>query len=144
MRALQSQAYRQGPARRCQPWLAMVSMFRPAVGFYSHEDKSSDSVRRASAPAPSWDCRGFIRARTDGSASAQSPIAFGRGPRPQWAIQSGQSRKFFQTLTNRATNHDAVEASLIDWLTNETRRGFQEGAGRARAMLPGESAERSR
>jgi crotonobetainyl-CoA:carnitine CoA-transferase CaiB-like acyl-CoA transferase len=103
-------------------WLAMVSMFRPAVGIHSHE-----------APAAPYGVRIRTRAKLgvpwvypckDGWVSF-SPITdrFWRGTKaamgnPEWA-----ESELFESLTARATNHDAVEASLIDWLSNETKQG---------------------
>ena len=46
---------------------------------------------------------------------------------PEWA-----ETELFSTFISRATNHDAVEASLIDWLSNVPR---QEGVGSSRRRI---------
>ncbi len=102
-------------------WLAMVSMNRPAVGIHSHESAEAPyGVRirtRAKLGLP------WVYPCKDGWVSF-SPITerFWKGTKvamghPEWA-----ESELFTTLTDRATNHDAVEASLIDWLSNETRQ----------------------
>jgi crotonobetainyl-CoA:carnitine CoA-transferase CaiB-like acyl-CoA transferase len=102
-------------------WLAMVSMFRPAVGIHTHENADAPyGVRirtRAKLGLP------WVYPCKDGWVSF-SPITerFWKGTKaamgnPEWA-----ESEIFSTFTNRAINHDAVEASLIDWLTNETRQ----------------------
>jgi CoA:oxalate CoA-transferase len=102
-------------------WLAMVSMFRPAVGIHSHEAAQAPyGVRirtRAKLGVP------WVYPCKDGWVSF-SPITdrFWRGTKaamgnPEWA-----ESELFESLTSRATNHDAVEASLIDWLSNENKQ----------------------
>jgi len=102
-------------------WLAMVSMFRPAVGIHSHEVAQAPyGVRirtRAKLGVP------WVYPCKDGWVSF-SPITdrFWRGTKaamgnPEWA-----ESELFESLTSRATNHDAVEASLIDWLSNENKQ----------------------
>ena len=108
-------------------WLAMVSMFRPAVGIYSHEAAESPyGVRirtRAKLGLP------WVYPCKDGWVSF-SPITerFWKGTKaamgnPEWA-----ESEIFSTFIGRATHHDAVEASLIDWLTGETRQAAFEKA----------------
>ncbi|HXN86300.1 MAG TPA: CoA transferase [Candidatus Binataceae bacterium] len=102
-------------------WLAMVSMFRPAVGIHSHEAANAPyGVRirtRAKLGVP------WVYPCKDGWVSF-SPITdrFWRGTKaamgnPEWA-----ESELFESLISRATNHDAVEASLIDWLSNENKQ----------------------
>jgi crotonobetainyl-CoA:carnitine CoA-transferase CaiB-like acyl-CoA transferase len=108
-------------------WLAMVSMFRPAVGIHTHEKAESPyGVRirtRAKLGLP------WVYPCKDGWVSF-SPITerFWKGTKaamgnPEWA-----ESELFATLIDRATNHDAVEASLIEWLSNETRQDAFEKA----------------
>ena len=108
-------------------WLAMVSMFRPAVGIYSHEKAESPyGVRirtRAKLGLP------WVYPCKDGWVSF-APITerFWKGTKtamgnPEWA-----ESELFSTFIGRATHHDAVEASLIDWLTEETRQAAFEKA----------------
>jgi crotonobetainyl-CoA:carnitine CoA-transferase CaiB-like acyl-CoA transferase len=101
-------------------WLAMVSMFRPAVGIHTHETADSPyGVRirtRAKLGLP------WLYPCKDGWVSF-SPITdrFWKGTKaamgnPEWA-----ESELFATLIDRATHHDAVEASLVDWLSTQTR-----------------------
>ncbi len=126
-------------------WLAMVSMFRPAVGIHTHESPAAPyGVRlrtRAKLGLP------WVYPCKDGWVSF-SPITerFWKGTKaamgnPEWA-----ETELFSTFISRATNHDAVEASLIDWLSNVPR---QEAFEKAQAEhvpcfsvnLPSEVAE---
>jgi crotonobetainyl-CoA:carnitine CoA-transferase CaiB-like acyl-CoA transferase len=97
-------------------WLAMVSMFRPAVGIHTHEKADGPyGVRirtRAKLGLP------WVYPCKDGWVSF-SPITerFWKGTKaamgnPEWA-----ETELFSTFMSRAINHDAVEASLIDWLS---------------------------
>jgi crotonobetainyl-CoA:carnitine CoA-transferase CaiB-like acyl-CoA transferase len=102
-------------------WLAMVSMFRPAVGIHSHESPTAPyGVRirtRAKLGVP------WVYPCKDGWVS-YSPMSdrFWSGTKiamgnPEWA-----ESELFESLMARATNHDAVEASLIDWLAGENKQ----------------------
>ena len=117
-------------------WLAMVSMNRPAVGIYSHEKADAPyGVRirtRAKIGLP------WVYPCKDGWVSF-APITerFWKGTKvamgnPEWA-----ESEIFSTLVGRATHHDAVEASLIDWLTGETRQqAFEKAQGQHVPCFP--------
>ncbi len=103
-------------------WLAMVSMFRPAVGIHTHESADAPyGVRirtRAKLGLP------WVYPCKDGWVSF-SPITerFWKGTKtamgnPEWA-----ETELFSTFISRATHHDAVEASLIDWLSHVPKQG---------------------
>ncbi len=102
-------------------WLAMISMFRPAVGIYSHEK-----------PEAPWGVRLRTRAKLglpwvypckDGWVSFSSATErFWRGTKaamgnPEWAESEN-----FATPADRVTNHEAIEAALLDWLSAQTRQ----------------------
>ena len=125
-------------------WFSMVSMVRPNIGFYSHEDKNSDSFQRLYSRqkrAAQW-----VYPCKDGWVSFNAGTdRFWRGAknalgRPEW-----MDIELFDTVLGRASNIDAIEAGVIDWLSTTTRtEAFKRSAGRARAMLPGAFAGRSR
>jgi CoA:oxalate CoA-transferase len=126
-------------------WLAMVSMNRPAVGIHTHESPESPygvRIRTRAKMGLPW-----VYPCKDGWVSF-SPITerFWKGTKaamdnPEWA-----ESEIFSTFISRATHYDAVEASLIDWLSNVPR---QEAFEKAQAQhvpcfpvnLPSEVAE---
>lgn len=101
-------------------WLAMISMMRPAVGIYSHESPEAPygvRIRKRIKLGLPW-----VYPCKDGWVSF-SPLTerFWRGTKaamgnPEWA-----EGEMFATLAARGANHDAVEAALIDWLSDKTR-----------------------
>ena len=117
-------------------WLAMVSMFRPALGIHTHESAQSPyGVRirtRAKLGLP------WVYPCKDGWVSF-SPITerFWKGTKtamgnPEWA-----ESEIFSTFISRATHFDAVEASLIDWLGGETRQqAFEKAQGQHVPCFP--------
>ena len=117
-------------------WLAIVSMVRPAVGIHMHESADSPyGVRirtRAKLGLP------WVYPCKDGWVSF-SPITqrFWKGTKaamgnPEWA-----ESEIFSTFTSRAINHDAVEASLIDWLTDVPRQeAFEKAQGQHVPCFP--------
>ena len=101
-------------------WLSMVSMVRPNIGFYSHEDKNSDSFQRLYSRqkrAAQW-----VYPCKDGWVSFNAGTdRFWRGAkkalgRPEW-----MDTELFDTVLGRASNIDAIEAGVIDWLSTTTR-----------------------
>jgi crotonobetainyl-CoA:carnitine CoA-transferase CaiB-like acyl-CoA transferase len=117
-------------------WLAMVSMFRPAVGIHTHESADAPyGVRirtRAKLGLP------WVYPCKDGWVSF-SPITerFWKGTKaamgnPEWA-----ESEIFSSYVSRAINHDAVEASLIDWLTDVPRQeAFEKAQGQHVPCFP--------
>jgi CoA:oxalate CoA-transferase len=117
-------------------WLAMVSMFRPAVGIHTHESADAPyGVRirtRAKLGLP------WVYRCKDGWISF-SPITerFWKGTKaamgnPEWA-----ESEIFSSYISRAINHDAVEASLIDWLTDVPRQeAFEKAQGQHVPCFP--------
>jgi CoA:oxalate CoA-transferase len=117
-------------------WLAMVSMFRPAVGIHTHESADAPyGVRirtRAKLGLP------WVYPCKDGWVSF-SPITerFWKGTKaamgnPEWA-----ESEIFSSYISRAINHDAVEASLIDWLTDVPRQeAFEKAQGQHVPCFP--------
>ena len=101
-------------------WLSMVSMERPNIGFYSHEDKNSESFQRLFSrhkKAAQW-----VYPCKDGWVSFSAATErFWRGAkqalgRPEW-----MENELFSTTVGRAENIDAIEAGLVDWLSTVTR-----------------------
>ncbi|MGH7924435.1 MAG: CaiB/BaiF CoA transferase family protein [Candidatus Binatus sp.] len=101
-------------------WLAMASMERPNIGFYSHEDKNSESFQRLFTrhkKAAQW-----VYPCKDGWVSFSAVTdRFWRGAkqalgRPEW-----MDNELFATVLSRAENIDAIEAGLVDWLSTVTR-----------------------
>jgi crotonobetainyl-CoA:carnitine CoA-transferase CaiB-like acyl-CoA transferase len=102
-------------------WLAMVSMIRPSIGVYSHDTPDAPygvRIRTRDKIGVPW-----LYPCQDGWVSF-SPLTdkFWRGTKaimgnPEWA-----EAEIFATLTSRASNFDAVEASLIDWLTTQKKQ----------------------
>src|SRR5271154_5041294 len=101
-------------------WPSMLSMERPNIGFYSHEDKNSESFQRLSSrlkKAAQWvyPCKdGFV------SFSAATD-RFWRGAKKIMGHPEWMDNELFATMLSRAENSDAVEAGVIDWLTTQTR-----------------------
>ena len=101
-------------------WLSIVSMVRPNIGFYSHEDKNSDSFqrlysRRKRAAQWVYPCRdGWVsfNAGTD---------RFWRGAKKALGHPEWMDSELFTTILGRAENIDAIEAGVVDWLSTQTR-----------------------
>ncbi len=102
-------------------WLSMVSMIRPSIGVYSHDTPEAPygvRIRTRDKIGVPW-----VYPCQDGWVSF-SPLTdrFWRGTKtimgnPEWA-----ENELFATLTSRATNHDAVEAGLVDWLSTQKKQ----------------------
>jgi crotonobetainyl-CoA:carnitine CoA-transferase CaiB-like acyl-CoA transferase len=101
-------------------WLSIVSMVRPNIGFYSHEDKNSDSFqrlygRRKRAAQWVYPCKdGWVsfNAGTD---------RFWRGAKKALGHPEWMDSELFTTILGRAENIDAIEAGVVDWLSTQTR-----------------------
>ncbi len=125
-------------------WLSMVSMVRPNIGFYSHEDKNSDSFQRLYSRqkrAAQW-----VYPCKDGWVSFNAGTdRFWRGAKKALGNPEWMDIELFDTVLGRASNIDAIEAGVIDWLSTTTRtEAFEKAQARARAVLPGAFAGRGR
>jgi crotonobetainyl-CoA:carnitine CoA-transferase CaiB-like acyl-CoA transferase len=101
-------------------WLSMVSMVRPNIGFYSHEDKNSDSFQRLYSRqkrAAQW-----VYPCKDGWVSFNAGTdRFWRGAKKALEHPEWMDFELFDTVLGRASNIDAIEAGVIDWLSTTTR-----------------------
>lgn len=101
-------------------WLAMASMERPNIGFYSHEDKSSESFQRLFSrrkKAAQW-----VYPCKDGWVSFSAVTErFWRGAKKTLGHPEWMDNELFATVLSRAENIDAIEAGLVDWLSTVTR-----------------------
>jgi crotonobetainyl-CoA:carnitine CoA-transferase CaiB-like acyl-CoA transferase len=101
-------------------WLSMVSMVRPNIGFYSHEDKNSDSFQRLYSRqkrAAQW-----VYPCKDGWVSFNAGTdRFWRGAKKALEHPEWMDIELFDTVLGRASNIDAIEAGVIDWLSTTTR-----------------------
>jgi crotonobetainyl-CoA:carnitine CoA-transferase CaiB-like acyl-CoA transferase len=101
-------------------WLSMVSMVRPNIGFYSHEDKNSDSFQRLYSRqkrAAQW-----VYPCLDGWVSFNAGTdRFWRGAKQALGHPEWMDIELFDTVLGRASNIDAIEAGVIDWLSTTTR-----------------------
>jgi crotonobetainyl-CoA:carnitine CoA-transferase CaiB-like acyl-CoA transferase len=101
-------------------WLSMVSMVRPNIGFYSHEDKNSDSFQRLYSRqkrAAQW-----VYPCKDGWVSFNAGTdRFWRGAKKALDHPEWMDIELFDTGLGRASNIDAIEAGVIDWLSSTTR-----------------------
>ncbi len=101
-------------------WLSMVSMVRPNLGFYFHEDKNSDSFQRLYSRqkrAAQW-----VYPCKDGWVSFNAGTdRFWRGAKKALENPEWMDIELFDTVLGRASNIDAIEAGVIDWLSTTTR-----------------------
>jgi len=101
-------------------WLSMISMVRPNIGFYSHEDKHSDSFQRLHSRlkrAAQW-----VYPCKDGWVSFNAGTdRFWRGAKKALGHPEWMDTELFGTVLGRASNIDAIEAGVIDWLSTTTR-----------------------
>jgi crotonobetainyl-CoA:carnitine CoA-transferase CaiB-like acyl-CoA transferase len=101
-------------------WLAMISMVRPNIGFYSHEARDSASFRRLYArhkTSAQW-----VYPCKDGWVSFSAGTdRFWRGAKKAMGNPSWTDIELFQTVLGRVAHIDAVEAGVIDWLSSLTR-----------------------
>ncbi len=101
-------------------WLAMVSMVRPNIGFYSHEARDSASfqrlhTRRKAGAQWVFPCK-------DGWVSFSAATErFWRGAKKAMSNPEWMDFDLFQTVLGRVENIDAIEAGLVDWLSTHTR-----------------------
>src|SRR5713101_447741 len=100
-------------------WLAMVSMVRPNIGFYSHEARDSASFQRLYARRKTsgqwvYPCR-------DGWVSFSAGTErFWRGAKKAMGNPAWMDVDLFQTVLGRVAHIDAVEAGVIDWRSTLT------------------------
>jgi crotonobetainyl-CoA:carnitine CoA-transferase CaiB-like acyl-CoA transferase len=101
-------------------WFSMISMVRPNIGFYSHEDKDSDSFQRLYSRqkrAAQW-----VYPCKDGWVSFNAGTdRFWRGAKKALGHPEWMDTELFNTVLGRASNIDAIEAGVIDWLSTTTR-----------------------
>ncbi|HEY6300279.1 MAG TPA: CoA transferase, partial [Candidatus Binatus sp.] len=101
-------------------WLSMISMVRPNIGFYSHEDRNSDSFQRLYSRqkrAAQW-----VYPCKDGWVSFNAGTdRFWRGAKKALGHPEWMDTELFNTVLGRASNIDAIEAGVIDWLSTTTR-----------------------
>ena len=101
-------------------WLSIVSMVRPNIGFYSHEDKNSDSFQRLFSRqkrAAQW-----VYPCKDGWVSFNAGTdRFWRGAKKALGHPEWMDNELFTTILGRAENIDAIEAGVVDWLSTHTR-----------------------
>lgn len=101
-------------------WLAMVSMIRPNIGFYSHEARASASFQRL-----------YTRRKTSGQwvypckdgwvSFSAGTDRFWRGAKKAMGNPQWMDVDLFQTVLGRVAHIDAVEAGVMDWLSTLTR-----------------------
>ena len=101
-------------------WLSMISMIRPSMGVFTHDTTTAPygvRIRTRAKLGVQW-----VYPCADGWVSF-SPITdrFWQGTKvvmgnPEWA-----ESEMFESLVARATNYDAIEAGLIDWLSSQKR-----------------------
>ena len=101
-------------------WLAMVSMIRPNIGFYSHEARDSASFQRLYArrkTSGQW-----VYPCKDGWVSFSAGTErFWRGAKKAMGNPEWMDVDLFQTVLGRVAHIDAVEAGVMDWLSTLTR-----------------------
>ncbi|HYR79265.1 MAG TPA: CoA transferase, partial [Candidatus Dormibacteraeota bacterium] len=101
-------------------WLAMVSMVRPNIGFYSHEARDSASFQRLYSrhkTSGQW-----VYPCKDGWVSFSAGTErFWRGAKKAMGNPEWMDVDLFQTILGRVAHIDAVEAGVIDWLSTLTR-----------------------
>ncbi len=101
-------------------WLAMVSMVRPNIGFYSHEARDSASFQRLYArhkTSAQW-----VYPCKDGWVSFSAGTdRFWRGAKKAMGNPEWMDIDLFQTVLGRVAHIDAVEAGVINWLSTLTR-----------------------
>ena len=102
-------------------WLAMVSVMRPALGVYSHESKESPSYertrRRIKAGLP------WVYPCKDGWVSFSAGTErFWQGWKRTLGNPEWMQQEIFATQIQRVQHLDAIEATIIDWLSNLTMR----------------------
>jgi crotonobetainyl-CoA:carnitine CoA-transferase CaiB-like acyl-CoA transferase len=101
-------------------WLAMVSMIRPNLGFYSHEAHDSASFQRLTRrrkTSGQW-----VYPCKDGWVSfSVGTDRFWRGAKKAMGNPEWMDVELFQTVLGRVAHIDAVEAGVIDWLSSLTR-----------------------
>ena len=101
-------------------WLAMISMIRPNLGFYSHEAPDSASYqrlhrRRKTSAQWVYPCK-------DGWVSFSAATErFWRGAKKAMGNPEWMDFELFQTVPGRVEHIDAIEAGLIDWLSSVSR-----------------------
>lgn len=101
-------------------WLSMVSMMRPAIGIYSHELPTAPygvRVRTRAKLGVAW-----VYPCADGWVSFSALYdRFWRGTKAAMGNPEWMENEMFSTLQLRATNYDAIEAALIDWLSTRNK-----------------------
>jgi crotonobetainyl-CoA:carnitine CoA-transferase CaiB-like acyl-CoA transferase len=101
-------------------WPSMISMVRPNIGFYSHETPDSASFQRLSTRlkrAAQW-----VYPCKDGWVSFNAGTdRFWRGAKKALGHPEWMDTQLFDTVLGRASNIDAIEAGVIDWLSTQTR-----------------------
>lgn len=101
-------------------WLAMISMIRPNLGFYSHEAPDSASYQRLSTRRKS--AGQWVYPCKDGWVSFSAGTErFWQGAKKAMGNPDWMEVELFETVLGRAGHIDAIEAALIDWLTTQTR-----------------------
>jgi len=100
-------------------WLAMVSVMRPAIGVYGHESKESPTYertrRRIKAGLP------WVYPCKDGWVSFSATTErFWQGWKRTLGDPEWMKEEIFATPAARAQHSDAIEATVVDWLTNLT------------------------
>jgi crotonobetainyl-CoA:carnitine CoA-transferase CaiB-like acyl-CoA transferase len=101
-------------------WLAMVSMLRPNLGVYSHESPEAPIYERTRTRIK----RGaqWVYPSTDGWVSFNAGTdRFWRGWKKVMGNPEWMESEMFASPVARAAHIDAIEAAVIDWLSNETR-----------------------
>ncbi|MGH7781663.1 MAG: CaiB/BaiF CoA transferase family protein [Candidatus Binataceae bacterium] len=108
-------------------WLAMISMLRPNIGVYSHESPEApiyERTRKRIKRGAQW-----VYPSTDGWVSFNAGTdRFWRGWRNVMGNPEWMDTEMFSTPVGRAAHVDAIEAAIIDWLSNETRTSAFEKA----------------
>ena len=101
-------------------WLAMISMVRPNIGFYSHEARDSASFQRLTTrrkTSGQW-----VYPCKDGWVSFSAATdRFWRGAKKAMGNPEWMDVELFETVLGRAAHIDAIEAGVIDWLSSRTR-----------------------
>ena len=101
-------------------WLAMVSMLRPNLGVYSHESPDSPIYERTRTRIK----RGaqWVYPSTDGWVSFNAGTdRFWRGWKKVMGDPEWMETEMFGSPVARAAHIDAIEAAVIDWLSERTR-----------------------
>lgn len=101
-------------------WLAMISMIRPNLGFYSHEAPDSASYQRLSTRRKS--AGQWVYPCKDGWVSfSMGTERFWQGGKKAMGNPGWMDLELFETPLGRAGHIDAIEAGLMDWLSTQTR-----------------------